>query len=92
MPSSYTLGGHFVGFVRHLVDSGRYTSASEVMRDGLRLLEEQEHLKTAKLAALRAAIQEGLISGPAEPLDMAAIKAEARARLEHSKKTSLRSA
>ncbi len=92
MPSSYTLGGHFEGFVRNLVDSGRYTSASEVMRDGLRLLEEQEHLKTAKLEALRAAIQEGLNSGPAELLDMAAIKSEARARLEHSKKTSLHSA
>ena len=78
MPSSYTLGAHFEGVIRSLVESGRYASASEVVRDGLRLLEERETLRTAKLAALRADIREGLESGPAEPLDMAEIKAAAR--------------
>ena len=81
MPSSYTLGGHFEGFIRKLVNSGRFSSASEVMREGLRLLEEHEELKQAKLGALRSAIQEGLSSGTAEALDIAAIKAEARSRL-----------
>ncbi len=68
------------GFIRRLVQSGRYASASEVMRDSLRLLEEREQIRAAKLAALRADIREGLDSGPSEPLDMEAIKAEARRR------------
>jgi antitoxin ParD1/3/4 len=80
MPSSYTLGEHFEGLVRGLVDSGRYASASEVVRDALRLLEEREQLREAKLVALRADIAAGLDSGPAEPLDMAEIKAAARQR------------
>lgn len=63
MASSYTLGAHFEGFVRKLVDSGRYASASEVMRDGLRLLEEREAQREAKLDGLRAAIREGVESG-----------------------------
>jgi antitoxin ParD1/3/4 len=80
VPSSYTLGEHYERFVRDLVAGGRYASASEVMRDGLRLLEEREQVRAAKLEALRAMIREGLESGPAEPLDMEAIKAEARRR------------
>lgn len=80
MPSSYTLGAHYERFVRDLVASGRYASASEVMRDGLRLVEEREQMRAAKLDALRRDIREGLDSGAPEPLDMAAIKAEARRR------------
>lgn len=78
MPSSYTLGDRFEGFVKQLVASGRYASASEVLRDGLRLLEEQENLKQAKLDALRRDIAKGLDSGPSEPMDMDAILREAR--------------
>jgi putative addiction module CopG family antidote len=52
MPSSYTLGGHFERFVDSLVKSGRYASASEVMRDSLRLLEGREQLREVKLEAL----------------------------------------
>ncbi|GJE61972.1 type II toxin-antitoxin system ParD family antitoxin [Methylobacterium trifolii] len=80
MPSSYTLGEHYETFVRSLVASGRYASASEVMRDGLRLVEEREQIRAVKLEALRREIQTGLESGPTEPHDMAAIKAEARKR------------
>lgn len=78
MPSSYTLGDRFEGFVKQLVASGRYASASEVLREGLRLLEEQENLRQAKLDALRCDIAEGLDSGPPEPMDMDAIIREAR--------------
>lgn len=78
MPSSYTLGDHFEDLIKRLVQSGRYASASEVVRDSLRLLEAHEKLQEAKLAALRAEIHEGLASGPSEPLDMAEIKASAR--------------
>lgn len=81
MPSSYALGGHYERFVRDLVASGRYASASEVMRDGLRLIEEREQTRTAKLEALRHAVREGLESGPPEPLDMEAVKAAGRRRL-----------
>lgn len=84
MPSSYTLGAHYESFVRDLVASGRYASASEVMRDGLRLVEEREQIRAAKLQALRRDIAAGLESGAAEPLDMSALKAEARARRDAS--------
>lgn len=87
MPSSYSVGDHFEGFIRELLDSGRYNSASEVVRDSLRLLEEREQLRAAKLQALRQAIQDGLDSGPAEPLDMEQVKAEARRRWEATHKT-----
>ena len=57
MPSSYTLGDHYEEFVRRLVGSGRYSSASEVVRDSLRLLEEREETRQAKLAALREVVR-----------------------------------
>ena len=82
MASSYTLGGHFEGLIRTLVSSGRYASASEVVRDGLRLLEEREQTREAKLAALKADIQAGLDSGSAEPLDMDSVRTAARRQRE----------
>ncbi len=80
MASSYTLGEHFEGFVKSLVQSGRYASASEVMRDSLRLMEERENRRKAKLEALRADVKDGLESGDSAPLDMAEVKAAARVR------------
>ncbi|MEY9800436.1 type II toxin-antitoxin system ParD family antitoxin [Bradyrhizobium elkanii] len=69
MATSYTVGKHYESFIKDLVDSGRYAAASEVMREGLRLVEEREERRKAKLEALRTAIQEGLESGPAEPFE-----------------------
>ena len=63
--TSVSLSEHFVAFANEQVRSGRYGSISEVVRAGLRLLEHEEE----KLNALRAAIQEGLDSGPAESFD-----------------------
>ena len=69
MPSSYHIGSHYERFLRDLVNSGRYASASEVMRDGLRLLEEREEQRRIKLAALREAIREGVESGEGIPAE-----------------------
>jgi antitoxin ParD1/3/4 len=63
MPSSYTLGSRFEALVKGLVESGRYNNASEVVRDGLRLLEDREKLREVKLAELRRLAEEGRLSG-----------------------------
>ena len=64
MPTSVALSPHFEAFVRQQVDSGRFNNVSEVVRAGLRLLENQEAEQAAKLQALREAIAVGLASGP----------------------------
>ena len=83
MATSYSIGKHFESFIESLLESGRYSTASEVMRDGLRLVEEREQRREARLEALRAEIQKGIDSGPAEEVgDMfERIKAEGRKRL-----------
>jgi len=64
--------------VRQKVASGRYASASEVVREALRLLEHQERLRDAKLEQLRRDIEDGLTSGEAEPWDADGLRHEAR--------------
>ena len=64
MPTSVALSPHFEAFIRQQVDSGRFNNVSEVVRAGLRLLEERETEHAAKLQALREAIAVGLASGP----------------------------
>jgi antitoxin ParD1/3/4 len=60
---------HFEEFVQTQIASGRYTNASEVIRDGLRLLEEHQQLHEAKLRELRAALEEGE-NTPDAPFDI----------------------
>ena len=60
--TSVTLGDHFDGFVAEQVQSGRYGSVSEVIRAGLRKLEDDEQ----KLETLRRLISEGKDSGVAQ--------------------------
>jgi len=70
--------------VNEEVESGRYKSASEVVREGLRLLE----FRRKQFEALRSDIQAGLSSGKSAPLDMEAIKAEGRRRLARKQRKS----
>ena len=63
--TSISLDDHFVGFLSHEVATGRYRSASEVVRAGLRLLEDQE----AHMTAVRAALVAGENSGAPEDFD-----------------------
>ena len=72
--TSISLGDHFASFVDQQVQDGRYGSASDVVRAGLRLLEENE----AKLQALRAALIEGEKTGPSTPFDFNALVAGKR--------------
>jgi len=73
--TSVALGDHFVDFIDGQVQSGRYNSASDVVRAGLRLLEEHE----SKVRTLRDALVAGERSGPPQPLDFEGLKAAKRA-------------
>ena len=64
--------------VRHKVDSGAYSSASEVVHEALRLMDEKDQIEAAKLNLLRDDVQEGLSSGPSAAWDPAEAKAAAR--------------
>ena len=70
--TSISLGDHFSSFISTQVDAGRYNSASDVVRAGLRLLEEHE----TKVRALQEALIAGEQSGEATPFDFDAFIAK----------------
>ncbi|WP_248722146.1 type II toxin-antitoxin system ParD family antitoxin [Seonamhaeicola sp. ML3] len=76
--TSISLGNYFDQFVSNQVSAGRYKNVSEVIRAGLRLLENEE----SKVIALKNAIQDGIDSGIAHDFDweqnLKALKAEKR--------------
>ncbi len=78
MPSSYAIGSHFESFIKQKVESGRYSSASEVVRDALRLFEEHEELRATQIKNLRRQLQEGRDSGPDIPADRVFDRLEAK--------------
>ena len=73
--TSVSLGQHFTSCIDTQVQSGRYGSASDVVRAGLRLLEEHE----SRVKALQDALLAGLHSGEPRPFDFEAFKARKRA-------------
>ncbi len=75
--TSVSLGDHFAGFIDAQVETGRYGSASDVVRAGLRLLEEHE----TRVKVLQDALVAGEQSGKPQPFDFDAFKARKRAEL-----------
>ena len=71
-----SIGPHYEDFIRNSILSGKYNNASEVIREGLRRLEEDE----ARLAALRAALDEGEASPDVEDFDPEAFLLEMKAK------------
>lgn len=63
--TSISLGDHFENFIDNRVSTGRFKNASEVVRAGLRLLEEEE----TKIYTLKKAIKEGIDSGLVKNFD-----------------------
>ena len=76
--TSVYLGEHFAGFIDKQVQTGRYGTVSDVVRAGLRLLEDHE----IKVRALEAALLEGENSGEPAPFDFDAFKVRKRAEYE----------
>lgn len=81
MPTSVALSQHFEVFIKDQVDSGRYNNASEVVRAGLRLLEDTQTRHAPQLEALRSAVAAGLASGHGQPADTVFDRLEAKYRM-----------
>lgn len=78
MPSSYAIGSHFEQFIRRQIESGRYASASEIIRDALRLLETRERLREIEMEEYRESIRAGINSGPGLPAEEVLTRLEAK--------------
>ncbi|HCS20011.1 MAG TPA: type II toxin-antitoxin system ParD family antitoxin [Bacteroidetes bacterium] len=80
-----SLNAHFNKFIENLVDSGQYNSASEVIREALRLLELKKSSEKEDIAYLRREIQKGIDSGTSV-WDKEEFLSRARERAETYKK------
>ena len=78
MPMNISLTPHLEEMIREKIASGSYNSASEVVREALRLLEQEDQIRALKLQKLREDVQEGLQSGPSKVFDPQEIKRAAR--------------
>ena len=78
MPSSYAVGDHFEQFIRQQVQTGRYASASELVREALRLLETRERLREIEIEEYREKIRAGMQSGSSIPADEVFNRLEAK--------------
>ena len=82
------LSPYWKQYIDDKLHSGRYNNVSEIVREALRLMEEREQIRAAKLLDLRAAIDEGDTSGDPVPLDIHRIIAEAKAERQPQHKVS----
>ncbi len=80
MPINVSLTPQLEDMIRKKVASGLYNSASEVVREALRLMEEHDRIRAVKLEQLRQDIRDGLNSGEPTPWDPEEIKREGRKR------------
>ena len=80
MPTSVALSPHFESFIQKQIKSGRYNNASEVVRAGLRLLEDEHARAKLQHEDLRAAIAAGLASGPGKAADVVFDRLDAKYR------------
>jgi len=74
--TSISIGNYFDDFIQSSISAGRYKNVSEVVRAGLRLLEEEEN----KIIALRAAIKGGIESGIAYDFNPDSLLKELKAK------------
>ena len=86
MPMNVNLTPELEAMIRDKVATGLYTSASEVVREALRLMEEQDRIRQMRLEQLRRDIQAGIDSGSAGVFSAADIKKRGRERLARAKK------
>jgi antitoxin ParD1/3/4 len=82
MPINVSLTPQLEDMIRKKVASGLYNSASEVVREALRLMEEHDRIRAVKLEQLRQDIRNGLNSGEPTPWDPEEIKRQGRKRRE----------
>lgn len=78
MPMNISLTPHLEEMIREKIASGSYNSASEVVREALRLLEQEDQMRALKMQKLREDVQEGLESGSSKVFDPKEIKRIAR--------------
>jgi len=78
MPMNISLTPHLEEMIREKIASGSYKSASEVVREALRLLEQADQFRALKMQKLREDVREGLDSGPSTTFDPQEIKRAAR--------------
>jgi antitoxin ParD1/3/4 len=80
MTLSISLTPHLENLVRAKIDSGMYSSASEVVREALRLLDEQDQMRNMRLETLRKDIDDGLKSGRGRKVTADEVITRARAK------------
>jgi antitoxin ParD1/3/4 len=88
---SIALTPELAAAVRQAVASGEYASASEVIREALRLWKVHQATRAREVEELRRAWREGIGSGPATPLGFAEVKARGRAALAKERERARRS-